>query len=122
VYLGEPRSREELDRLSWSELPVPAERPDDVAVIADALRACCLENVLVDGSYRVRARVPDRPIRLDLRGCRATAPGGPHDPPELAHHLPPAWCRRAGGDVIFVEIHDLGEIPARAAVLFELGR
>jgi hypothetical protein len=121
IYLAEPRTREELERLCWSQIAVPPgdERPDDVEVIADALRACCLENFQLDRSYRVRARPAT--VRIDLAACRAVAPGGPHDPPELAHHVPPAWARRLGTHVITVDIRDPAEIPARAAVVWSGG-
>ena len=119
IYLAEPRTREELDRLPWSEIPVPDEQPDDVEVVADALRACCVENFQIDRSYRVRTRPAT--VTVELAACRAVAPGGAHDPPQLMHHLPPAWSRRLGSHNVTVEIRDPAEIPERAAVLHSEG-
>jgi hypothetical protein len=120
VYLARQASRAELDELPWRDVPVPPERDDDVDVIADALRSMCLDNFQEAGSFRARLRAPVD-VELDLEGCRATAAGGPFDPPRLAHHLPPAWARRrareTGAARLAVRLDDPGAIPALAAVL-----
>ena len=44
----------------------------DRAIVGDALRAMCLDNVQIDGSFRARTRVPDAAIVIDARTARVT--------------------------------------------------
>jgi len=83
-----------LDALAWGEIPVGDETDEDARILADALRACCVDNFQVDLAYRVRRAPPAGPIAIDCARCRVTAAGGKLDPRGLAYFLPPAVAAR----------------------------
>ncbi len=71
---------------------LPEDAAFDRAIVADALRAMCLDNASVDGSLRTRSRIPDAPITIDggwvtteARGIDTVAP---------RYWLPPNVCAR----------------------------
>jgi SAM-dependent methyltransferase len=69
----------------------PADAAFDHRIVADALRAMCLETELVAGSFRTRSRVPERAIHVDAIAAQiATAPRTEHDPVAPRYWLPPA--------------------------------
>ena len=66
--------------------------PDfDRSIVSDALRAMCLENAQIDGSFRATTRLPDGAIEIDAIACRVTASRrGEVDHVAPSYWLPPA--------------------------------
>jgi O-methyltransferase domain len=63
-----------LAAIPLTTIAPPADPDFDRAVVEDALRAMCLDNVQIGGSFRARTRIPDVPIEIDARTCRVTRP------------------------------------------------
>jgi hypothetical protein len=116
--------------LIWKHLPPDGGAPTeaDRQVIADGLRALCLRNQQVDGSYRVTARPPAGSIRIDLaaREMSTVAAPDPPDSPDSCDRVPPAYwfpphvaeAWKANGIRGFtIELHELGVIGDLAHVL-----
>ena len=77
--------------LVWRDIEAHADRAFDRVIVRDALRAMCLENSLVDGSFRARAALPAGPITIE--GCRMTAPARGVDRVAPRYWLPPGLAR-----------------------------
>lgn len=107
--------------LVWDAI---ATRPDpdfDRAIVRDALRAMCLANARVDGSFRTRAAVPAGPITIDARACRVTTPlrgDADHVPPR--YWLPPAVGARLVARGLVVHERVLPSVAAIDEVVDEL--
>jgi len=100
----------------------PPDDEADEAILADALRAMCLENRVEAGAYVVSTRPPPGPIVVDVAARRVTTPlrAGTADTVPPAYFVPPAVARRLealGIKALSVEIDDPGKILALAAVL-----
>jgi len=109
----------------WLALIGEGRTPDDEAderALADALRAMCLENLVEDGAYVVRARLPPGPVQIDVARRRVTTAlrRGSADHAAPAYALPAAIARRleaSGITALSINLTDLEGIPALAAVL-----
>ena len=56
-----------------SELALPHDPAFDRAIVEDALRAMCLENVRISGSFRARTALPTGLIAIDAAACTMTS-------------------------------------------------
>jgi SAM-dependent methyltransferase len=89
-----------LDPDPWVQLalgarPLADDPEFDRAIVADALRAMCLETDRVAGSFRTRTRVGDAAITIDaVVGQVATAPHNELDVVAPRYWLPPAVAAR----------------------------
>ena len=96
---------------------------DDAAdgrILADALRAMCLENTIEAGAHVVRTLPPGAPVRVDVPGRRIVTAARSADPAPPAYFLPPAIVRRLealGITELSTNLSDAGQIPGLAAVL-----
>jgi hypothetical protein len=122
VGAGESLDGHTLDSLREAPLAGLALPPDpafDRAIVEDGLRAMCLDNARIDGSYRARTRAPDALIEIDAAACRiASARRGEVDPVAPSYWLPPAVAARLvaeGRPRFAVELRSLDEVPAIAA-------
>lgn len=98
---------------------LPADPAFDRAIVEDALRAMCLDNVRVDGSFRARTRVPDAPISIDAASARvSTSRRGEIDTCAPRYWLPPsvvarlAACGLAGYELRLASVAAIPEIAA----------
>lgn len=111
----------ELGALPVRDLTLPPDDAFDRRVVEDGLRAMCLWNEQVDGSFRTRTRVPDGAVTVDAEACTITAPRrGPVDTVGPRWWLPPAVAARlraAGRARVDLRIDDVGRIPGMAAAL-----
>jgi hypothetical protein len=113
-----------LDSLARVPLGSLVLRDDDAmdrAVVEDALRAMCLDNVQLAGSFRARTRVPPTPIEIDARACTVkTAHQNAVDLQPPSYWLPPAIAARlatAGIGRYVVRLTNVGAIPEAAAAI-----
>jgi hypothetical protein len=102
--------------------PETVDDDSDERALADALRAMCLENVVEDGAYVVRARPPAGPVQIDVARRRVTTAlrSGSADHAAPAYALPAAIARRleaSGITALSINLTDLEGIPALAGVL-----
>ena len=88
-----PRSRR-WPRCRCCRSPTRCRPTDDFdrAIVADGLRAMCIVNARVGGSFAVRSAVPDAPIAVDAHACRVTTArrGDVRHDRLPAYWLPPA--------------------------------
>ncbi|MEO8551467.1 MAG: methyltransferase [Kofleriaceae bacterium] len=89
-FLADP-----LDPDPWVTLalarPLPDDAPFDRQITADALRAMCLDNQRISGSFRTRTRALEAAIHVDAVAARiATAPRNELDAVAPRYGLPPA--------------------------------
>ena len=108
-----------FDPEPWLALVEHREMVDDPAfdraIVGDALRAMCLANAQVDGSFRARSQVPTAPIVIDAVAHRATcADRGAVDPVAPRYWLPRTVVRSTT-----IQLRELAEIPAVAASLVD---
>jgi hypothetical protein len=93
----------------------------DRAIVEDGLRAMCLDNVQLAGSFRARTRVPPAPITIDTRACSVTTEyKGPVDPRPPWYWLPPAVAAKLAAHGIAeyeLRLADLRAIPDAAAAI-----
>jgi hypothetical protein len=101
---------------------LPAHPASDIAIVADGLRAMCLESSRIDGSFRARTRLPAGPITVDAASGQITAaPAGDALSIPPRYWLPPAVCARIAAAVrTGYELHlrSLDAIPAAAAAIY----
>jgi hypothetical protein len=111
----------QLGELPLGELELPPDDAFDRRIVEDGLRAMCLWNECVDGSFRTQTRVPDGEVTVDAEACAITAPRrGPVDTTAPRWWLPPAVAARlraAGRARIQLRIEEVGQIPGMAAAL-----
>ncbi|HEY5921245.1 MAG TPA: hypothetical protein VIV11_06225, partial [Kofleriaceae bacterium] len=96
------------------------------AIVEDGLRAMCLENVQLAGSFRTRTRLPDAPIEVDARACSVTTPHkSAIDLQPPSYWLPPAVAARmtAAGIMRYtVRLADVRAIPEAARAICSAAR
>ncbi|HWO25614.1 MAG TPA: methyltransferase [Kofleriaceae bacterium] len=100
---------------------LPADPAFDLAIVADGLRAMCLESARIDGSFRTRTQLPGAPITVDAETGWLFAAR----PSELLgvaprYWLPPAVSARlaaAGHARYELSLGSLGALPEAAAAL-----
>ncbi len=81
--------------LAWSMGHARDDADFDRAIVGDALRSMCLDNLQIDGSFRVRTRVPEVAIEIDARTRQVTcANRGSMDRVSPRYWLPPAVATR----------------------------
>jgi len=104
-----------------SELALPHDPGFDRAIVEDALRAMCLENVRIEGSFRARTALPAGLIAIDAVACTMTsARRGDVDIVDPRYWIPPAVGRQilAAGRVGYrVRLATVEAIPAAAAAI-----
>ncbi len=104
----------------WLELVLagrePPESDEDLDVLADGLRAMCLRNEIVDGTFRASTALPRGPVRIDPVARKMTAPGSACDPVPLAYWIPPALARRWQDAGIAEHTVEIGAIEAIAGL------
>ncbi|HEX5061428.1 MAG TPA: methyltransferase [Kofleriaceae bacterium] len=114
----------------WVELALRhATTGDDPAfdrrIVKDALRAMCLDNLQVAGSFRTRSRMPGT-ITIDaVARTVTTAYQSAVDPLPPSYWLPPAVAARlvANGIAAYsLELSDLGAIPEAATAICEAAK
>ncbi len=122
---GLPLAGETLAGLARLPPAAFARLPDDPAfdraIVADGLRAMCLESARVDGSFRTRTRLPGGPIAIDAAAGRITAaPRGDALAIAPRYWLPPAVCARiaaAGRAGCELRLGAIAAIPEAAAAI-----
>ena len=101
-----------MDPAPWVELArsrgVPDDPDFDRVIAADALRAMCLENSLVDGTFRTRVALPEAPVVI-AEGWMTTAPRG------VDRVAPRYWVPIAGRHEL--TLTSLADLPRLAAEL-----
>ncbi len=111
----------DLAATKLSELELPPDPDFDRAIVEDALRAMCLENYRIEGSFRARAKLPDGPIAIDASECVMTSPRrGEVDIVDPRYWIPPAVGRRlldAGRTGCSVKLEAIAAIPAAARAI-----
>jgi len=104
-----------------SALVLPLDPVFDRAIVEDALRAMCLENVRIEGSFRARTVLPDGLVTIDARTCTmTTARRGDVDIVDPCYWIPPAVGARilaAGRDGYRVRLTTIEAIPAAATAI-----
>jgi len=104
-----------------SGLVLPLDPEFDRAIVEDALRAMCLENVRIEGSFRARTVLPDGLVTIDARTCTmTTARRGDVDIVDPCYWIPPAVGARilaAGRDGYRVRLTTIEAIPAAATAI-----
>ena len=122
---GRPLSGARLGSLADTALhelaqELPADREFDRAIVRDALRAMCLEDVRVGDSLRTRTRLADT-IAVDALACRVTGPArNDVAPVARSYWLPPSVAarliaRRLAGYTL--RLSSLDAIPHAAAAI-----
>ncbi|NVB83713.1 MAG: methyltransferase domain-containing protein [Kofleriaceae bacterium] len=80
-----------LAELSLLKIAPREDAVADRAIVEDALRAMCLDNVRVAGSFRARSVVPGATITIDASRCTVTRPRtGDVDVVDPSYWLPPS--------------------------------
>ncbi len=85
--------------------PMPDDPAFDRAIVADGLRAMCLETTQVAGSFRTRVRVPTT-VTIDASSHRMSAERRGLDPV-----APRYWLPRSVHESSVVRVTDLGTLP-----------
>lgn len=111
----------ELAATPLSELALSDDPDFDRAIVEDALRAMCLENVRIAGSFRARTALPAGLIAIDAAACTMTsARRGDVDLVDPRYWIPPAVGRQilaAGRAGYRVRLTAVEAIPAAAAAI-----
>jgi len=104
-----------------SGLALPLDPGFDRAIVEDALRAMCLENVRIEGSFRARTALPEGLITIDALTCTMTsARRGDVDIVDPRYWIPPAVGARilaAGHDGYRVRLTAIAAIPDAATAI-----
>jgi hypothetical protein len=125
VGAGLPLARATLVELARLPPSAFAALPDDpafdLAIVADGLRAMCLEDTRIEGSFRTRTRLPDAPITIDAAAGRiAVARPSPLLGVAPRYWLPPTVSVRitgAGRAGYELRLGALDAIPEAAAAI-----
>ena len=117
---------ESLARVPLAPLVLRDDPAFDRAIVEDALRAMCLDNAQVAGSFRARTRVSPAPIEIDARACSVTtAHQSAVDPVPPWYWLPPAVAARLSARGIAgyeLRLGDAAAIPTAAAAICDAAR
>lgn len=112
---------ESLARVPLGSLVLREDPAFDRAIVEDALRAMCLDDVQIAGSFRTRTRVPATPIEIDAALCSVTtAERGAAAPCTPAYWLPPAVAARLtsrGIGRLALRLGDIRAVPDAAAAI-----
>lgn len=104
-----------------STLVLPDDPDFDRAIVEDALRAMCLDNVRIEGSFRARTALPAGVISIDATACTMTsARRGEVDVVDPRYWIPPAVGARilaTGRADYLVRLGTIEAIPAAAAAI-----
>lgn len=126
---GQSLREHTLDSLARVPLPALVLRDDagfDRAIVEDGLRAMCLDNVQLAGSFRARTRVSPTPIEIDARTCTVTtAHMSAADAQPPSYWLPPAVAARLAAHGIagyVLRLGDVRAIPDAAAAICDAAR
>jgi SAM-dependent methyltransferase len=117
---------ESLARVPLASLVLREDSALDRAIVEDALRAMCLANAQVAGSFRARTRVPASPIEIDARECNVTtADKSEVDVNPPSYWLPPAVAAKLAAHGIAgyaLQLADIRAIPDAAAAICSAAR
>ncbi|HEY5946517.1 MAG TPA: methyltransferase [Kofleriaceae bacterium] len=98
----------------------------DRAIVEDALRAMCLDNRQLAGSFRARTRLPDAPIQIDAASCTVTTTHkSAIDLRPPSYWLPPAVAARLAAHQVSgytLQLTELAAIPDAAAAICSAAR
>jgi hypothetical protein len=112
---------ETLARVPLASLVLRDDAAMDRAIVEDALRAMCLDNVQLAGSFRARTHVPPAPIDIDARTCTVTTTHkSAVDLRAPTYWLPPAIAARlatAGIERYRLQLVTIRAIPEAAAAI-----
>ena len=111
-----------LGELSLLKIAPREDAAFDRAIVEDALRAMCLENTRIAGSFRARSAVPDATITIDAVRCAVSRPrSGEVDVVDPSYWLPPqvagAILGGAGGTGYRLRLATLDAIPGAAQAI-----
>jgi hypothetical protein len=110
-----------LARVPLGSLVIRDDDAFDRAIVEDGLRAMCLDNVQLAGSFRARMHVPPAPIEIDAASATiSTAHKSDVDIQPPSYWLPPAVAARldAHGIARYVlHLAQLDAIPDAAAAI-----
>jgi SAM-dependent methyltransferase len=115
-----------LARVPLGSLVIRDDDAFDRAIVEDGLRAMCLDNIQLAGSFRARTHVPPTPIVIDVATATVTtAHKSALDQLPPAYWLPPAVAARleaAGIARYSLQLADIGAIPEAAAAICTAAR
>jgi 3-hydroxy-5-methyl-1-naphthoate 3-O-methyltransferase len=115
-----------LARVPLASLVLREDAAFDRAIVEDALRAMCLANTQVGGSFRARTRTPAAPIEIDARACSVTtADRSAVDVQPPSYWLPPAVAATLAARGISgyaLRLADIRAIPGAAAAICNAAR
>ncbi len=115
-----------LARVPLGSLVIRDDDAFDRAIVEDGLRAMCLDNVQLAGSFRARMRVPPAPIDIDVKTATiSTAHKSDVDIQPPSYWLPPAVGARLESHGIaryVLHLGDTGAIPDAAAAICAAAR
>ncbi len=111
----------ELAATPLSSLALPADPVHDRAIVEDGLRSMCLENLRIEGSFRVRTALPAGLVAIDAAGGSiSSARRGEVDVVDPRYWIPPAVGARilaAGHAGYRVKLAALDALPAAATAI-----
>jgi hypothetical protein len=115
-----------LARVPLGSLVIRDDEAFDRAIVEDGLRAMCLDNVRLAGSFRARTRVPPTPIDIDVATATVTtAQQSALDLQPPSYWLPPAVAARleaAGIARYRLQLADIDAIPEAATAICAAAR
>jgi SAM-dependent methyltransferase len=115
-----------LARVPLGSLVIRDDDGFDRAIVEDGLRAMCLDNVQLAGSFRARTRLPPTPIEIDCETATVTtAHKSALDSQPATYWLPPAVVARldaAGIARYRLQLADVRAIPDAAAAICAAAR
>ncbi len=101
-------------------LVLPVDPDFDRAIVEDALRAMCLENLLINGSFRARSVLPTALIEIDAAACTVSSARRGVDTVDPRYWIPPAVgavILAAGRAGYRVRLDSIDAIPAAATAI-----
>lgn len=111
----------ELAATRLSALTLPPDPEHDRALVEHGLRSMCLENLRIEGSFRVRTALPSGLVAIDAAGCSITSPRrGEVDVVDPRYWVPPSVGARilaAGHAGYRMRLTSLDALPAAATAV-----